>query len=263
MNLPNRFRTVYASLTAAQDNTRALARQRRPPSPSAVLYRSGSAAPATGLVRIVIADEQSIFRDGLRRLLETESRLRIVGETGDGLDVARLVRELCPDILLFGLSSTRRSPVEILQEIGACETKVRTIVLTGSIHTPEVVAAVQHGAAGVLSKDSTADVLFKGIDSVMEGRYWVGDKAVANVAVSLRKFNIDRRRTKAFGLTHRELDIVRAVVNGYTNKQIAQQFSISESTVKRHVTHIFDKLGASNRIEVALFAAHHRLLDGI
>ena len=214
-------------------------------------------------MRIVIADEHPIFRDGLRRLLETEPRLRIVGETGDGLEVANLVRDLCPDILLFGLSSTRRSPVEVLQEIAACETSVRTIVLTGSIHTPEVVAAVQLGAAGVLSKDSAADVLFKGIDSVMEGHYWVGDNAVANVAASLRKFNVARRRTKAFGLTYRELEIVRAVVNGHTNKQIAQQFSISESTVKRHVTHIFDKLGASNRIEVALFAAHHRLLDGI
>ena len=221
------------------------------------------AVPVTGVVRIVIADEHPIFRDGLRRLLETEPRLRIVGETGDGLELANLVRDLCPDILLFGLSSTRRSPVEILQEIAACETSVRTIVLTGSIHTPEVVAAVQLGAAGVLSKDSAADMLFKGIDSVMEGHYWVGDNAVANVAASLRKFNVARRRTKAFGLTYRELEIVRAVVNGHTNKQIAQQFSISESTVKRHVTHIFDKLGASNRIEVALFAAHHRLLDGI
>jgi len=221
------------------------------------------AVPVTGVVRIVIADEHPIFRDGLRRLLETEPRLRIVGETGDGLELANLVRDLCPDILLFGLSSTRRSPVEILQEIAASETSVRTIVLTGSIHTPEVVAAVQLGAAGVLSKDSAADMLFKGIDSVMEGHYWVGDNAVANVAASLRKFNVARRRTKAFGLTFRELEIVRAVVNGHTNKQIAQQFSISESTVKRHVTHIFDKLGASNRIEVALFAAHHRLLDGI
>jgi len=221
------------------------------------------AVPVTGVVRIVIADEHPIFRDGLRRLLETEPRLRIVGETGDGLELANLVRDLCPDILLFGLSSTRRSPVEILQAIAASETSVRTIVLTGSIHTPEVVAAVQLGAAGVLSKDSAADMLFKGIDSVMEGRYWVGDNAVANVAASLRKFNVARRRTKAFGLTYRELEIVRAVVNGHTNKQIAHQFSISESTVKRHVTHIFDKLGASNRIEVALFAAHHRLLDGI
>jgi DNA-binding NarL/FixJ family response regulator len=129
------------------------------------------------------------------------------------------------------------------------------------MHAPEVVEAVQFAAAGVMSKDSAADVLFKGIDSVMDGHCWVGNAAVSDVAASLRKFNIARRRAKAFGLTRRELEIVQVVVSGYTNKQIARHFSISESTVKRHVTHIFDKLGASTRVEVALFAAHHRLLD--
>jgi DNA-binding NarL/FixJ family response regulator len=214
-------------------------------------------------VRIVIADEHPIFRDGLRRLLETQPRLCIVGETGDGSELPKLVRDLCPDILLFGLSSSQRSPVETLQEIAGSGTAVRTLVLTGAIHTPEVAAAVQCGAAGVLSKDSAADVLFRGIDSVMDGNHWVGNAAVSDMAASLRKFNVARRRAKAFGLTRRELEIVRAVVSGHTNKQIARQFSISESTVKRHITHIFDKLGASTRIEVALFAAYHRLLDGI
>jgi two-component system nitrate/nitrite response regulator NarL len=220
------------------------------------------AAPATKLVRIVIADEYPIFRDGLRRLLETAPHLRIVGETGNQAEVPELVRTLGPDILLFGLSSDQRSPVETLHAIAACE-NLRTIVLSAAIHSPEVLEAVRFCAAGVLSKDSAADMLFKGIDSVMEGHYWVGNAAASDVAASLRKFNVARRRAKAFGLTRRELDIVRAVVGGYTNKQMARQFSISESTVKRHITHIFDKLGASTRIEVALFAAYHRLIDGI
>jgi two-component system, NarL family, nitrate/nitrite response regulator NarL len=221
-----------------------------------------SAVPQTSLVRIVIADAHPIFRDGLRRLLETDPRLRIVGETGDSAALPQLVRDLRPNILLFGSMSTRRSAAETLREIAACRTGVRTMILTGAIHTPEVIEAVQSGAAGVMSKDSAADVLFKGIDSLMDGHYWVGNATVSDVAGSLRKFNVERRRAKAFGLTRRELEIVRVVVSGYTNKQIARQFSISESTVKRHVTHIFDKLGASTRIEVALFAAHHRLLEG-
>jgi two-component system nitrate/nitrite response regulator NarL len=256
---------VFAPLTTAGDNGAALAREPVSPSPSERVARLGqSTATRGGVVRIVIADEHPIFRDGLRRLLETEPRFHIVGETGDGVELARLVRELAPDILLFGLSSTRQSRIETLQEIAASACGVRTIILTGSIHTSDVADAVQLGAAaGVLSKDSAADVLFKGIASVTEGSFWVGDHAVANVADSLRKFNVARRRAKAFGLTARELEIVQAVVNGSTNKQIAQQFAISESTVKRHVTHIFDKLGASNRVEVALFAAHHRLLDSI
>ena len=212
---------------------------------------------------IVIADEYPIFRDGLRRLLETQPRLRILGETGDGLEVIRLVQDLRPDILLLGLSASPRSLVETFERIAASGTPVRTILLAGAVDSPDVVAAVQLGAAGVICKDSAADVLFKGIDSVMDGHWWVGDNVVSNVAASLRKLNHARRRAKAFGLTQRELEILRAMMSGCSNKQIASQISISESTVKRHVTHIFDKVGASNRVEVALFAAHHRLLDSI
>jgi DNA-binding NarL/FixJ family response regulator len=222
-----------------------------------------SVLPRTNEVRIVIADAQPIFRDGLRRLLETEPRLRIVGETGDSLTLPQLVRDLSPDILLYGSMAAHRSASETLKEIASCHSGVRTIILAAAVYTAEVQEAVQFGAAGVMSKDLAADVLFKGIDSVMDGHYWVGSAPVSDVSTSLRKFNVERRRAKAFGLTRRELDIVRAMVTGYTNKQIAGQFSISESTVKRHVTHIFDKLGASTRIEVALFAAHHRILDAL
>jgi two-component system, NarL family, nitrate/nitrite response regulator NarL len=217
----------------------------------------------TESVGIVIADEYPIFRDGLRRLLETEPRLRILGETGDGLEVVRLVHDLRPDILLLGLTSSPRALAETFERVTASGTPVRTILLTGAVDNPEVVTAVQLGAAGVIYKDSAADVLFKSIDSVVDGHYWVGDNAVPNVATGLRKLNLARRRAKAFGLTRRELEIVRWMMSGYSNKQIACEMSISESTVKRHVTHIFDKLGASNRVEVALFAAHHRLLDSL
>jgi two-component system nitrate/nitrite response regulator NarL len=217
----------------------------------------------TSAIRLVIADAYPIFRHGLRRLLETRSHLRIVGETGDTVALPQIIRDLCPDILLFGVMPAHQSAAETLRAIANCQTGVRTIILAGAIHTPEVVEAVQSGAAGVLTKDSSADVVFKGIDSVMDGHYWVGNATVSDVSASLRKLNVERRRAKAFGLTKRELDIVRVMVSGYTNKQIAREFAISESTVKRHVTHIFDKLGASTRIEVALFAAHHRLLDGV
>jgi two-component system nitrate/nitrite response regulator NarL len=226
------------------------------------LRRRKDARPRTGRVRIIIADEHPIFRAGLRRFLETRPDFEIVGETSHGSKAVALVRDLVPDILLLGLGASGCTALEVVQTTASC-TSVGTILLAGSVDTPEVAAAFRLGVRGVVPKDSAADALFKSIDSVMDGHYWVGDKRVSNVAGSLRKLNLARRRTKAFGLTRRELDIVRAIVNGYTNKQIAQQSSISESTVKRHVTHVFDKLGASNRIEVALFAAHHRLLDGI
>ena len=213
-------------------------------------------------VRIVIADEQPIFRDGLRLLIETEPGFRIVGEIGNGSEAVARVRELDPDILLLGLAGGIPL-LQTLRDVGAARMSMRIIVLTPSVDTPDVPRALQLGARGVVPKDSAADVLFESIRSVASGHYWIGGESVSKVASSLRELETARRRSKAFGLTRRELEIVRAVVSGYTNKEIAERFTISENTVKRHLTHIFNKLGASNRVELALFTAHHRLLDGI
>jgi len=213
------------------------------------------------VVRIVIADEHPIFRNGLRWLLETEPGLRIIAEIGSGSDAVAMIRELDPDILLLGL--TGRFALHLLQALATAGTQVRTIVLTPCVDTPQVVRALQLGARGVVPKDSAAEVLFKSIRTVMAGHFWIGQESISKVASSLRELETTRRRNKAFGLTRRELEIVGAVVAGYTNKEIGKRFTISENTVKRHLTHIFNKLGASNRVELALFTAHHRLLDGI
>ena len=213
-------------------------------------------------VRIVIADDYPIFRDGLRRLLETNPVLQIVGEACVGA-AAAMVRERQPDILLLGPPLAAGPAGDTLRQLNEDGVSVRTILLVRSIDMPEVADAWQLGACGVLSKDSTTDVLFESIDSVMAGHYWVGDERASNIAASMRRFATARRQAHMFGLTKREQEIVRAVVDGDTNKEIAQRFSISENTVKRHLMHIFNKVGASSRVELALFAAHHRLLDSI
>ncbi len=214
-------------------------------------------------MRIVIANEHPIFRDGLRLLLETEPGLLIVGDIGHHSEALTVLRDLNPDILLLSFTQGGRPPLETLQEIAESGSPVRTIVLTPSVDSPDVLRALELGARGVVPHDSGAEALFESIHTVMEGRYWIGRKGASNDASSLRDLETSRRRTKAFGLTRRELEIVRTVVAGDTNKEIAARFEISENTVKRHLTHIFNKLGASNRVELALFAAHHRLLQGI
>lgn len=215
------------------------------------------------LVRIVIAGEYPIFRHGLRRLLEAESGFSIVSETGEASAACALVREYKPDILLLGLTKSGRSAVETMRELAASRTSARTILLTERVDTPDVMSALQLGARGVVPKDSAPEVLFKSIRSVMAGHFWLGREHASGAVPGLRKLEAARRRTKAFGLTRREVEIIRAVVAGCTNKEVAKRSSISENTVKSHLTHIFDKLGVSNRVELALFAAHHRLLDGV
>jgi two-component system, NarL family, nitrate/nitrite response regulator NarL len=217
--------------------------------------------PAT--VRIVIADDYPIFRDGLRRLLETAPGLEIVGETGVGSAAVALVRERTPHILLLGPPPAVGPAAETLRQLAEAGVSVRTILLVKSIDVPEVADALECGAHGVLSKDSAATVLFDSIESVMAGHYWVGDERASDLAASVRRFAAVRRQTQKFGLTRREQEIVQAVVDGDRNKDIAVRFSISENTVKRHLMHIFNKVGASSRVELALFAAHHRLTDDI
>jgi two-component system, NarL family, nitrate/nitrite response regulator NarL len=187
----------------------------------------------------------------------------IISEIGEGTGAVSLVRELAPDILLLGLTQSNGTALEIIRELAAGSASTRTIVLTNRVDSPDVMAALQLGARGVVPKDSAPDLLFNSIRSVMAGNYWLGQEQLSAVVTNLRKFEAARRHSKAFGLTRREIDIVRAVVSGYTNKEIAERSSITENTVKSHLTHIFNKLGASNRVELALFAAHHRLLDGV
>jgi two-component system nitrate/nitrite response regulator NarL len=214
----------------------------------------------TQFIRIVIADNRPIFRDGLRRLLETESGLQIVGETGSGPEAVALVREMRADILLLDFSP---SALQTLKDLAASRASVCTIILPDSLDDPDLAKALEIGARGLVLKDSTAEVLFESIRVVKAGSYWIVSDQVSDAPSLLRSLEAERRRRRAFGLTRRELEIVRMVVAGYTNKEIAEQFSIGENTVKSHLTHIFNKLGASSRVELALFAAHHRLLDGI
>jgi two-component system nitrate/nitrite response regulator NarL len=213
-------------------------------------------------IRIVIADNHPISRDGLRRLIESEPGLLIVGETSNSSEAWALVRDRQADVLLIDFPADSRTALETLRQVAGSAISVRTIILAENIDSPDLETALQLGARGVVVKESAAEVLFSGIRSVIAGHYWIAADHVSDAAASLRALEVQRRRRKAFGLTRRELEIVRAVVAGCTNDEIAQRFAITENTVKSHLTHVFNKLGASNRVELALFAAHHRLLDG-
>jgi two-component system nitrate/nitrite response regulator NarL len=214
-------------------------------------------------VRIVIADDHPIFRDGLRRLLEAEQDLKVLGEASDGAEAVKMARQLKPDILLLDLSMPKHPGLEALRELSmGAGSPVRVILLTAAAEKNQIVEALQLGARGVVLKDSATQLLLKAIHTVMSGEYWVGRESVSNLVQYLRTLvqsSSDEARQKKFGLTPRELEIVAAVVAGYSNKEIAEYFKISEDTVKHHLSNIFDKLGVSTRLELALFAVNQSL----
>ena len=139
-------------------------------------------------VRIVIADDHPIFRDGLRRLLEAEPNLKVLGEASDGAEAVRLARQLKPDILLLDLSMPKHPGLEALRELGsgASSTPVRVILLTAAAEKSQIVEALQLGARGVVLKDSATQLLLKAIHTVMSGEYWVGRESVSNLVQYLR-----------------------------------------------------------------------------
>jgi DNA-binding NarL/FixJ family response regulator len=215
-------------------------------------------------VRILIADDHPIFRDGLRRLLESEREFQVVGEACDGIEAVNLARQLKPEILLLDLAMPRLPGLDALRELssGPESAAVRVILLTAAAEKDQIVEALQLGARGIVLKDSATQILLKSIRAVINGEYWVGRESVSNLVQYLRTM-VDssslESRKKKYGLTPRELEIISAVVAGYANKEIAEHFKISEDTVKHHLSNIFDKLGVSTRLELALFAVNQSL----
>jgi len=212
----------------------------------------------------VIADDDPIFRAGLRRFLEAEPNLKVLSEASDGAEAVKLARQLKPDILLLDLAMPKHPGLEALRELSvpANVTPVRVILLTVAAEKSQIVEGLQLGARGVVLKGSATQLLLKAIHTVMSGEYWVGRESVSNLVQYLRRLmqsSNDEARQKKFGLTPRELEIVSTVAAGYSNKEIAEYFKISEDTVKHHLSNIFDKLGVFTRLDLALFGVNQAL----
>jgi len=216
-------------------------------------------------ITIVISDDHALFREGLRKLLEAEPGVRIVGEAVDGEETIKVVGQLKPHVLLLDLSLPKLSGLEVLAELSKLGTQTRTIMLTAAIEREQVVEALQLGVRGIVLKHSALQLLLKSIHCVNEGQYWIDQEGVSDLIHALRRIKPSHNASGAkqnFGLSSREMEVVALIVAGYTNKDLARELGISENTAKHHLTNIFDKLGVSNRLELVLYAVDHGLVTG-
>ncbi|HEX7485490.1 MAG TPA: response regulator transcription factor [Vicinamibacterales bacterium] len=220
--------------------------------------------PADGrTIRIVIADDHPMFRDGLRRLLEAEPGFEVVGEAGDGQEAVSAAAALRPDILLLDLAMPRINGLQALEKLLDLGLPVRPVVLTAAVDSSDTINGLRLGARGVILKESATQVLYQCLHAVMDGEYWIDHERVQDIVQHMYESEraADQSSAPAGRLTRRELQIVTTIVEGASNKDISRRFGLSEQTVKNHVSHIFDKVGVSNRLELALYALHHKLLE--
>jgi two-component system, NarL family, nitrate/nitrite response regulator NarL len=215
-------------------------------------------------IRIVIADQHSGFRQELRRALESEPGLHILGEAFDINGAVDLARQNKPDILLVDFALAYNCEAKTMNEFANQLPLVRIVVTLTEIAKTHLVEAFRLGAHGVVSKRSSRQVLFKSIRSVMAGQYWLERESVGVLVEALRESLAHGNGTKSpkdYGLTRREVDIITKITSGRSNKEVGEEFAISERTVKHHLTNIFGKVGVSSRLQLALFAVNQHLMS--
>ena len=224
----------------------------------------------SGKIRIVVADDHPIFRDGLCRLLALEPDFEVVAQAQDGRQVLDVLQQHEPDILLLDLKMPGLDGLATLQKLQNSKHKTRVIVLTASEDKNEFIQAMKLGTSGIVLKQSATELLIKSIRKVNAGEIWLDSHTTAAVMrqfatgadeVSVGTPPPGRERERSL-LSQREREIVALVAQGFKNKEMAEKMFISEQTVKNHLHNIFDKLGVSDRLELALYAIHNNLHMG-
>jgi two-component system, NarL family, nitrate/nitrite response regulator NarL len=210
-------------------------------------------------IKIVIADDHSIVREGIRLILSSDKTFQVIGQAGDGQEALDMCARLKPHILLLDVDMPRMSGLQALQNLKSINSPVKAVVLTASIDNKQIVEALQLGARGVIRKETPPRTLLHCLHSISEGQYWLGQNAFSDLIRGIQSLGEPAKDKSKFGLTAKELKVIAAVLEGDTNKAIAERLKISEQTVKNHLTNIFNKLGVSNRLELALFANKHEL----
>jgi len=224
----------------------------------------GPGGPDGDAIRVLIADDQALFRKGLVVVLSTEDGIDVVGEAQDGEDAVAQARELAPDIVLMDVRMPRLGGIEAARQIRAEVPTTKILMLTVSDEEDDLYEAIKAGANGYLLKEISVEEVARSIQAVMAGQSLISPSMASKLLIefnALVKRTQERREVPGPTLTAREIEVLRLVAKGHSNREVGQQLFISENTVKNHVRNILEKLHLHNRMEAVVYAMKESLLD--
>lgn len=211
-------------------------------------------------IKVMLADDHSMIREGLKQLLEFDGSIKVVAEAGDGEECLQKLGQVYPDVLLLDINMPKKNGIEVLQEIRDKSTAyvLKVLILTVHNEVEYLLKAVDIGVDGYILKDSGSTELKKAINSIMEGESYIQPSLIP--ALNSRLISRDTDKEKIDSLTKRELEVLIQVANGMFNKEIATTLDISERTVKNHISNIFKKIEVSDRTQAAVFAIRNDII---
>lgn len=215
-----------------------------------------------GKIRVVIADDHALIREGVRKILSLDPRIHVVGEAADGEEAIALVRQQPVDVVLLDVNMPRKNGIEACRIIKSEYPQISIIALT--IHDQEeyLFEMIRAGVAGYVLKDVNPDTLIRTIIGVARGESFIPPSLATKVFREFRRLAGQPPRAKyPDELTEREVEVLRLVARGESNRSIARTLFISEKTVKKHLTNIFQKIGVTDRTQAAVYAIKHKLID--
>ncbi len=211
---------------------------------------------------MLVVDDQQLFRRGLTMLLAVEPGLEVVGEAGDGVEGTQLAETAAPDVVLLDVRMPKRSGIEACRAIKESVPTAKIIMLTVSDEEADLYEAVKSGASGYLLKDSSIEEVAQAIRVVADGQSLISPSMAIKLIDEFKQMSRPERETgPALRLTERELDVLRLVAQGHSNKEIAARLFISENTVKNHVRNMLEKLQLHSRMEAVMYAVRENLLE--
>lgn len=214
-------------------------------------------------VNILIVDDHAVIRAGLRLLLETDPRFGICGDVGNCPDALEAAERLQPDIILLDIDLDGENALTCVPTLLKSAPAARVLVLTGTGDSNVHAQALKVGAMGLVLKEKAAEVLLKAIEKVHQGEVWFDRTIMGSVLSEMsrggRQASANPEEARIASLTDREREVVNLIGEGLKNKQIAERLFISNTTVRHHLTSIFDKLGVTDRLELVIYAYRHNL----